>query len=205
MTIYWGPGANGSGIAELIGYLNGINYPNVLGFETFVTKIFGVVLAVVGGLCVGKEGPLAHIGANIGATVCYFPLPTFEWLRNDSMKRCLIAAGTSAGVSAAFGAPVGGTLFAFEISKPNTFWKFSVIWKVFLSCALSVFTLSLVSTAMSGEEIKVMSSAVLKFGTIDIQPPTLLVIPGSIIVGAIAGVLGGVFVLVNSNLGLLRK
>ena len=151
MTIYWGPGANGSGVAELIGYLNGVNYPNVLGFETFVTKVFGVVLAVVGGLCVGKEGPLAHIGANVGAAVCYFPLPRFEWFRNDTYKRCMIAAGTSAGVSAAFGAPVGGTLFAFEISKPNTFWKFSVIWKVFLSCALAVFTLALVNTAMAGE------------------------------------------------------
>lgn len=73
MTIYYGPGANGSGVAELMGYLNGINYPNVIGFETFVTKVFGVVLAVVGGLCVGKEGPLAHIGANIGAVVCYLP------------------------------------------------------------------------------------------------------------------------------------
>ena len=49
MTVYWGPGANGSGVAELIGYLNGINYPNVISFETYVTKVFGVVLAVVGG------------------------------------------------------------------------------------------------------------------------------------------------------------
>ena len=153
MTVYWGPGANGSGVAELIGYLNGINYPNVLGFETFVTKVIGVVLAVVGGLCVGKEGPLAHIGANIGAVVAYLPLPRFEWFQNDTHKRHFIAAGTSAGVSAAFGAPVGGTLFAFEISKPNTFWRFSVVWKVFLSCALSVFTLSLVQTAMKGNSI----------------------------------------------------
>ena len=51
MTIFWGPGANGSGVAELIAYLNGVNYPNVFGFETFVTKTIGVVLAVVGGLC----------------------------------------------------------------------------------------------------------------------------------------------------------
>ena len=144
MTIFWGPGANGSGVAELIGYFNGINYPNVVGFETFVTKVFGVVLAVVGGLCVGKEGPLAHIGANIGAVVPYLPIPRFEWFRNDTMKRNMMAAGCSAGVSAAFGAPVGGALFAFEISKPNVFWKFSVIWKTFLSCALAVFTLSLV-------------------------------------------------------------
>ena len=27
MTTYWGPGAAGSGVAEVIGYLNGINYP----------------------------------------------------------------------------------------------------------------------------------------------------------------------------------
>lgn len=205
MTVYWGPGANGSGVAELIGYLNGINYPGVIGFETFVTKTIGVVLAVVGGLCVGKEGPLAHIGANVGATVCYMALPRFEWFRSDTMKRNMIAAGTSAGVSAAFGAPVGGALFAFEISKPNSFWKFSVIWKVFLSCALSVFTLAIVSSLMKGEDITVVSSAVLKFGEIDINPPTLEVLPGSFAVGAFCGVLGGVFVLVNSNLGILRK
>ena len=165
MTIYWGPGANGSGVAELIGYLNGINYPNVIGFETFTTKVFGVVLAVVGGLCVGKEGPLAHIGANVGAVVAYLPLPRFNAFHNDTIKRNLIAAGTSAGVSAAFGAPIGGALFAFEISKPNIFWKFSVIWKVFFSCAISVFILAVVSSVMKGQQINTISSAVLKFGT----------------------------------------
>ena len=205
MTIYWGPGANGSGVAELIGYLNGINYPNVIGFETYVTKTVGVVLAVVGGLCVGKEGPLAHIGANIGAAVCYLPLPRFAWFKNDTYKRNLIAAGTSAGVSAAFGAPVGGALFAFEISKPNIFWKFSVIWKVFLSCALSVCTLATVSSLMKGEPINSVNGAVLKFGISNISPATFDVIPGCFIVGAITGILGGIFVLVNSNLGLLRK
>ena len=205
MTIYWGPGANGSGVAEIIGYLNGINYPNVVGFETLVTKIFGVVLAVVGGLCVGKEGPLAHIGLNIGAAVCYLPLPRFEWLRNDTYKRNLMAAGCSAGVSAAFGAPIGGALFAFEISKPNTFWKFSVVWKTFLSCALAVFTLAYCSDLMKGVELSEIRSAVLKFGVIDINPPTLYVLPGALIVGAICGCLGGIFVLVSSNLGLVRK
>jgi len=83
MTVFWGPGANGSGVAELMGYMNGINYPKVLGFETFVTKVFGVVLAVLGGLCVGKEGPLAHIGGIIGATVVYFPISRFQLYRND--------------------------------------------------------------------------------------------------------------------------
>lgn len=164
MTVFWGPGAYGSGVAELIAYLNGVNYPNVFGFETFVTKTIGVVLAVVGGLCVGKEGPLAHIGANIGVFVLYLPLPKFDFFRNDKNKRHLIAAGTSAGVSAAFGAPIGGALFAYEISKPNTFWKFSVVWKVFFSCALAVFTLAIFNALLEGETINGISSSVLKFG-----------------------------------------
>ena len=107
-------------------------------------------MAVIGGLCVGKEGPLAHIGANIGVAVLYLPLPKFEYFRNDTVKRCLLAAGTSAGVSAAFGAPVGGALFAYECSKPNTFWKFSVIWKVYFSCATAVITMAFLSSLQSG-------------------------------------------------------
>lgn len=150
ITVYWGPGANGSGVAELIGYMNGVNYPNTFGFATFTTKVFGVVMAVVGGLCVGKEGPLAHIGANLGVATLYLPVPGFEYFRNDTNKRFLIAAGTSAGVSAAFGAPIGGTLFAYEVSKPNTFWRFSVIWKVFFCCATAVFVFALFSAMAAG-------------------------------------------------------
>ena len=124
MTVYYGPGANGSGVAEIIAVMNGINYPGVFSVPTFLTKVFGVVFAVVGSLCVGKEGPMAHIGANIGLFTIYLPFKDFDYLRNDVNKRTLIAAGTSAGVSAAFGAPIGGTLFAYEMSKPNTFWRF---------------------------------------------------------------------------------
>ena len=74
LTVLWGPGAAGSGVAELISYLNGVNYPNYFGFKTFITKVVGVILAVVGGLIVGKEGPLAHIGANLGVFCTYIPI-----------------------------------------------------------------------------------------------------------------------------------
>jgi len=205
MTIFWGPGANGSGVAELITYMNGVNYPGTFGFETFVTKTIGVVFAVVGGLCVGKEGPLAHIGANIGVFTLYLPLPKFEFFRNDKNKRHLIAAGTSAGVSAAFGAPIGGALFAYEISKPNTFWKFSVVWKVFFSCAIAVFTLALCNSLLAGDGVSRVSSSVLKFGVTPITAPTIKTIPSSIATGVICGLLGAGFIIVNTTLGLFRK
>mmetsp|Transcript_9809 Transcript_9809/g.14871 ORF Transcript_9809/g.14871 Transcript_9809/m.14871 type:complete len:231 (-) Transcript_9809:571-1263(-) len=142
MTTYWGQGAAGSGVAELIGYLNGVNYPDFIGIPTLVTKVIGVTLAVSGKLCVGKEGPLAHIGANMGAIVLYI-FPQFEFMRNDEFRRILIAAGGSAGVSVAFGAPIGGALFSYELSKPNTFWKFEMLWKVFMCCCMAVFTAGL--------------------------------------------------------------
>lgn len=77
LTIYLGPGANGSGIAEIMGLLNGINFPQAIGIRTLFVKIFGTIFAVSGGLCIGKEGPLAHIGANVGALVCHLPIPGF--------------------------------------------------------------------------------------------------------------------------------
>ena len=148
MTTYWGPGASGSGVAELVGYLNGINYPGFMGVPTLVTKIVGVTLAVCAKLCVGKEGPLAHIGANIGPLILY--LPGYELFRNDETKRVFVAAGASAGVAVAFGAPIGGALFCYELSKPNTFWKFMMIWKVFLSCSFATFSMGLLQSFASG-------------------------------------------------------
>jgi len=142
MTTYYGPGANGSGVAELIGYMNGVNYPDFIGVNTQITKVLGVTMAVGSRLCIGKEGPLAHIGAIWGAGAVYFPGLGFEFLQNDEFKRQIIAAGGSAGVSAAFGAPIGGTLFAYEMSKPTVFWTFDMIWKTFICCSTAVLVLA---------------------------------------------------------------
>jgi len=166
MTTYYGPGASGSGVAEIIGYQNGVNYPDFIGVETFLTKVVAVTFAVTGKLCIGKEGPLAHIGAVIGVMSCYIPGLGLEFLQNDEKKRQFVAAGASAGVSVAFGAPIGGAMFAYEMSKPNTFWRFSMIWKVFLSCSLANFWLSLLPAIFAGN-LSAQNSSTLKFGSVN--------------------------------------
>ena len=84
MTTYYGPPATGSGVPELMAYLNGVQVPGFVKESTLLTKVFGVVLAVSGKLCVGKEGPLAHVGAAVGANVLYLPfLKNIEHLKND--------------------------------------------------------------------------------------------------------------------------
>ena len=205
LTIFVGPGANGSGIAEIMGLLNGINYPGAIGFRTLLVKAVGTLLAVCGGLCIGKEGPLAHIGANVGTIACHLPFQRFKCLRNDVIKRQLIAAGASAGVSAAFGAPIGGALFSYEISKPNTFWTFSMLWRVFFASSLATFLLSIYSSLAEGTTFSLTDSAALKFGKLEDQESSLLDLPAAIVIGIVCGGLGAFFIFVNVNLAMIRK
>lgn len=144
LTIEVGPGANGSGIAECIAYFNGVNYPKFISWATFIIKALCVVIAIPGQLFIGKEGPLAHIGANVGALVIhYVPIPAFDYFKNEMTKREFACAGCAAGVSTAFGAPIGGVLFSFELSKPSTFWSYEMIFRTFFASATGVYTLSL--------------------------------------------------------------
>jgi len=80
LTVYIGPGAQGSGVVEVMGLLNGVNYPDAIGFKTLFVKVVGLLFAITSGLCIGKEGPLIHIGAIIGVITCYLPIKSFKYL-----------------------------------------------------------------------------------------------------------------------------
>lgn len=205
MTLYVGPGANGSGVAEVMGLLNGINYPQVIGFRTLITKIIGTTLAVSGGLCIGKEGPLLHIGAIVGCITCWMPIKGLRCLQNDVSKRQMISAGGAAGVAAAFGAPIGGALFTYEISKPNTFWTFSMLWRVFFGTAIAVFTLSVLTSLHNKTPLGLSDTAILKFGTLETTTSSMLDLPAAVCIGLVCGLLGTSFIWVNTNLGIYRK
>lgn len=64
---------------------------------------------------------MIHIGALVGNGVSQaqskelqFQIPYMKHFRNDRDKRDFITSGAGAGVAAAFGAPLGGTLFSLE-------------------------------------------------------------------------------------------
>lgn len=84
-------------------------------------QILGSIGSVSGGLIVGKEGPLVHVGACIasllgqgGSTRYGLTCKWLRYLKNDRDRRDLVTCGAAAGVAAAFRAPVGGVLFALE-------------------------------------------------------------------------------------------
>jgi chloride channel protein, CIC family len=61
------------------------------------------------GASAGREGPIVHLGASIGAVACAsFNLPT-------AARRTLLASGVAGAVAASFNAPIAGVLFAQEV------------------------------------------------------------------------------------------
>ncbi|CAH1239696.1 CLCN6 [Branchiostoma lanceolatum] len=143
------PLAAGSGIPEVKCYLNGVKVPRVVRLFTLVCKAVGVLFSVAGGLLVGKEGPMIHSGAVIGAGV-----PQRIWRKlglQQRDKRDFASSGAAAGVAAAFGAPIGGVLFSLE--EGSSFWNQMLTWRTFLCSMTAAFTLNffLSGTRIEGE------------------------------------------------------
>ena len=146
LCVYLAPVAAGSGIPQIKCFLNGVKIPKVIRLRSLFVKFVGIITAVVGGLAVGKEGPMVHCGAVLAGGLSQgqsislkFTTRIFQEFRDDHEKRDFVAAGAAAGVSAAFGAPVGGVLFALE--EAASFWNQALTWRIFFTSVISFITL----------------------------------------------------------------
>ncbi|KAJ2391944.1 hypothetical protein H4S02_001047 [Coemansia sp. RSA 2611] len=101
----------GSGIPEVKSILAGFVIHGFLGVRILAVKTFGLILCCASGIMAGKEGPMVQIAASLGniATRIFGKYHT-----NEAKKREVISAAAAAGVSVAFGAPIGGVLFSLE-------------------------------------------------------------------------------------------
>eukprot|EP00347_Sterkiella_histriomuscorum_P003230 403365093 len=205
LSVYVASAAIGSGVAEAMGILNGVSYPDYICLKTLAVKSIGVAFGVAGGLCGGKEGPLVHIGSIVGYASAYLPIPFTKYFRNDFEKRKLMAVGTAAGVAAAFGAPIGGSLFAYELSKPNTFWSFSLTWKVFFASTISTFVLSVLKQLYDNKyPIYVSSAEIVKLGASQ-KEVTMDSLVAALIIGVSGGLIGAFFIRINNKINYFRK
>lgn len=177
----------------------------MIGVRTLIVKILGTCLGVSACLAIGKEGPLAHIGAIVGHMVLYMPFKFSKYYQNEHCKREIAAAGAAAGVSAAFGSPIGGSLFAYEISKPSSFWSFGLTWKIFFCSSISTFTLNILSCLIKGEDVSITNAGLIKFGEYDANPYKLQDFPFFVILGVFGGLLGSFFIYINSEINAIRK
>jgi len=215
------PVAGGSGIPEVKTYLQGVKVPRLLRTATLLCKTIGVLFSVSGGLVVGKEGPMIHAGAIVAAGLSQGSSKTCSWrtmwlkrFRNDHDKRDFVSAGAAAGVAAAFGAPIGGVLFAME--EAATFWSQGLTWRTFFCALCSTFTLNfLLSTSEAFQAEKGVNSApfgqlshpgLLAFGEFPQGDPySVAELPIFMLIGVAGGLLGALFNRTNVKLTVWRK
>lgn len=213
------PVAIGSGISEIKATLNGIKIHRIVRLKTLFCKAFGILFSVSGGLPAGKEGPMIHSGSVIGAGLSQgksssFGLDTswtkFKGFRNDKEKRDFISCGAAAGVAAAFGAPIGGVLFALE--EGASFWHQNLTWRTFFCSMMSAFFLNLTLNRLGPEADKRnsgilgTSSGTFSFGSFEgnksYESWEIFIF---ILMGMIGGLFGALFNQVNTYITKFRQ
>ncbi|CAG7629207.1 unnamed protein product [Allacma fusca] len=209
LVAYIEPVAAGSGIPQVKCYLNGVKVPRIVRIKTLIVKVLGVTTSVIGGLAVGKEGPMIHSGAVVAAgisqgktTSLRKDFNTFKYFREDHEKRDFVSGGAAAGVAAAFGAPVGGVLFSLE--EGASFWNQSLTWRIFFGSMISTFTLNVILSAYHGRPGELTYAGLLNFGKFDNTSYDFIEIPVFLLMGMIGGLLGALFNHINLKLTIFR-
>ena len=127
----WEPLISGSGIPQLEGEMTG--KLNQVWWRVLIAKFTGGFLSLLGGLSLGREGPSIQLGAMVGKGVSKI------LDRGRTEEKFLLTCGASAGLAAAFHAPLAGVMFSLEEVHKN----FSV------SVLISVMTASVSADFLS--------------------------------------------------------
>lgn len=169
--VAWEPLISGSGIPQLEGEMSG--HLDQVWWKVLPAKFAGGFLCLLGGMSLGREGPSIQLGAMAGKGISTL------LDRGKTEERFLLTCGASAGLSAAFHAPLAGVMFSLEEVHKN----FSV------SVLMSVMAASLSADYLSSTVFGMKS--VFQFDLIHPLPQSYYWM--ILILGAILGVLGAFY------------
>lgn len=176
LLLNWAPLSGGSGIPQIRGELLG--RADMETTPTLISKFFGGAMGAFTGLTLGREGPSIQLGGALAKMMS-------DRIKATEMeRRYLITAGASAGLAAAFNAPLAGALFALE-ELHKSFSHFFVV-----PCIVASVLANFVSFSILGME------PAFSFPMHEMLPVSYFWVPVSI--GVLGGVLGSLF-----NKGLL--
>ena len=180
--LYWltrhEPMAGGSGIPQVKGVILGLMRMN--WFRILWVKLTAGVIGLGAGLSLGREGPSIQLGAVTAQGVSRF------LGRTRMEERYLITSGASAGLAAAFNAPLAGVMFSLEELHRN----FSAV--VLLPAMTAAMTATFVSQLLFGRDLTFSFRSIPRI-------PLDMHIVYAILVAVIAGLCGVIF-----NAGLLN-
>eukprot|EP01071_Lankesteria_metandrocarpae_P015636 Lankesteria_metandrocarpae@DN991_c0_g1_i1.p1 len=193
--------AAGSGIPEVKTSLGGYWLPGVLSGWSLVIKCVGLTFATASGLALGKEGPLVHIACCWANILHHFSLRKRldqHPADSDIRKREIVSAASSAGVSVAFGAPLGGVLFALE--EVSSQFPPRTLWKCFFCAVVAALSLKSLDPEGSGRLTMFQMDYISLLGSW--QPAQL--VPFTLL-GFVGGAVGALFIRLNASWFLLKS
>ncbi|KAL5119329.1 chloride channel [Pleosporales sp. CAS-2024a] len=188
------PYAKHSGIPEIKTVLGGFVIRHFLGGWTLATKTFGLCLAVASGLWLGKEGPLVHV-ACCSANLFMKLFSNVNGNEVPARKREVFSAAAAAGISVAFGAPVGGVLFSLE--QLSYYFPDKTMWSSFVCAMVAAVTLQACNPFRTGELVLFQVTYHSGWHDFELLPFAFL--------GILGGLFGGLFIKLNMGVADWRK
>eukprot|EP00898_Chlorokybus_atmophyticus_P002860 jgi/Chlat1/3575/Chrsp234S03565 len=124
--------------------------------------------------------------------------PSFLFdFHKDEDQREFLSAGAAAGIAAAFGAPIGGVLFALE--EAASFWSRKVMWRCLLCASSASFVLAL----LHGPWTQLTIPGLISFKSLRLSF-RFWELPLFILTAAVIGVVGAFFNILHEWLAKIR-
>ncbi|KAI9723389.1 MAG: hypothetical protein M1812_001273 [Candelaria pacifica] len=184
--------AKHSGIPEIKTVLGGFVIRRFMGTWTLIIKSIGLCLAVASGLWLGKEGPLVHVACCCANLF----MKLFDNLStNEARKREVLSAAAAAGISVAFGSPIGGVLFSLE--QLSYYFPDKTMWQSFVCAMVAAVTLQAFNPFRTGKLVLYQVTYSTGWHGFEMVPFAVL--------GIIGGLYGGLFIKLNMRIAQWRK
>ncbi|KAJ5974504.1 hypothetical protein N7481_011714 [Penicillium waksmanii] len=184
--------ARHSGIPEIKTVLGGTVIRHFMGPWTLAIKSLGLCLSVASGLWLGKEGPLVHV-ACCCANIMMKPFDSLNG--NEARKREVLSAAAAAGISVAFGAPIGGVLFSLE--QLSYYFPDKTMWQSFVCAMVAAVTLQALNPFRTGKIVLYQVTYTRGWHRFEVIP--------FIILGIVGGLFGAFLIRLNVRVAKWRR
>ena len=171
------PGGEGSGIPQAIAAMQLKEHADrsaVLSLRIAIGKGFAIVLGLLCGASIGREGPTVHIAASI-----MYSLHRMGNFPIHHVRKGLVLAGGAAGLAAAFNTPLAGVMFAIE-EMSRSFEE-----RITGSLMMAVILAGMTSLTIEGNYTY--------FGSYSVQLDPIHAVLAILVCGVIGGTAGGLF------------
>ena len=132
------PETGGSGIPEMEASMQDLR--PVRWWRVIPVKFLGGVGSLGSGMVLGREGPTVQLGANIGQMVA-----DVGRVKDRETRHTLLAAGSAAGLTTAFNAPLAGILFVIEEMRSEFNYNLISVKAVFVGAVMATIACRMVS------------------------------------------------------------